>query len=98
MDKQQLNHKKYTKAGTNWFTLDITDFYPSIIEYTLDKPLELAAQHVPVSQYDIRIIKHCHKSLLFYDSKPWIKKLNSHLFDVTMGSFDGQRFASWSVP
>ena len=49
---------------------------------------KLAAQHGPVSQYDIRIIKHCRKSLLFHDGNPWIKKLNTHLFDVTMGSFD----------
>ena len=47
-------------------------------------------EHVPVSHNDIRIIKHCRKSLLFYDGKPWIKKLN-HLFDVTMGSFDGAK-------
>ena len=85
MDKIQLNKWKNTKAITNWFTsitnknntafiqFDITDFYPSITKYTLDRALELAAQHVLVSQYDIRIIKHCHKLLLFHDSKPWIK-------------------------
>ena len=88
---------------TNWFTditsknntafiqFDITDFYPSITEYTLDRALELATQHVLVSQYEVRIIKHCRKFLLFHDSKPWIKKLNNHLFDVTMGSFDGAK-------
>ena len=40
--------------------------------------LDLAAQHVLVLQYDIRIIKHCHKSLLIHDGKSWIKKLNNH--------------------
>ena len=86
MDKLQLNQLKNTKAITNWFTaitnknhtnfiqFDITDVYPSITEYTLDRALELAAQHVPISQSDIRIMKHCHKSLLFHDSKPWIEK------------------------
>ena len=39
-----------------------------------------------------RIIKHCRKSLPFQNSKLWIKKtLNNHLFDVTMGSFDGSK-------
>ena len=110
MDKLQLNQWKNTKTVTNWFTaitnknntsfiqFNITQHYSSINKYTLDRALELAAQNVPISQYDIRIIKHCCKSLLFHDSKPWIKKFNNHLFDVTMGSFDGWRYASWSVP
>ena len=99
MEKLQLNQWKNTKVITNWFTAisnknntaiiqsNITDYYPSITLYTLDRALELAAQQVPVSQNDIRIIKHCCKSLLFHDSKPWIKILNL-LFNVTMGSFD----------
>ena len=64
----------------------MTYFY--ITEHTLDRALDLATQHVTMSHNDIRIIKHCCKSLLFHDGKLWIKKLN-HLFDVTMGSFDG---------
>ena len=59
------------------------------VQYNMESAQELAAQHVPISQYDIRIIKHGHKSLLFLDGKPWIKKFNNHLFNVTMGSFDG---------
>ena len=82
IDKLQLNQRKDTKAVTNWFTtityennttfiqFDITDYYPSITEYTLDRALELAAQHVPVTRGDIRIIKHCRKSFLFLDNKP----------------------------
>ena len=77
------------KNNTAFIQFDITYFYPSITEYTLNRAQELAAQYVAVSQYDIRIIKHCRKSLLFHDGKPWIKKLNNHLFDVTIGSFDG---------
>ena len=81
-NKLQLNQWKNIKAVTNWFTaipnknntafiqFDITDFYPSITEHTLDRTQDLASQHVPVSQYDIRIIKHCRKSLLFHDGKP----------------------------
>ena len=99
-NKLQLNQWKNTRAVTNWFTaipyknniafiqFDITDFYPSINEHTLDRALDLAAQHVPVSYNDIRVMKHCRKSLLFHDGKPWIKILY-HLFDVTMGNFDG---------
>ena len=35
-----------------------------------------------------RIITHAIKSL-FKDGQPWVKKENSNMFDVTMGSFDG---------
>ena len=85
IDKLPLNQWKNTKAVTNWFTaisnknntafiqFDIIDFYPSITEYTLDRALELAAQHVLISQYNIRIIKYYLKLLLFHDSKPWVK-------------------------
>ena len=49
MDKLQINQWKNTKAVINWFTaitnknntafiqFDITDFYPSITEYTFDR-------------------------------------------------------------
>ena len=81
-EKLQLNQWKNT---TNWFTAIsnknnaiFIQFYPSISEYTLDRALGWEAQHVPVSQDDIRIIKHCRKSLLFHDNKPWIKNLITH--------------------
>ena len=76
------------KNNKAFIQIDITDFNPSITEHTLDRALDLAVKHVPVSQYDIRIIKHCRKSLIFHDSKQWIKKLNNRLFNLTMGSFD----------
>ena len=77
----QLNQWKNTKAVTNWFTAithknnatfiqyDITDNYPSIAGYRLDRALELAAQNVCVSREDIRIIKNCWK-LPFHINKP----------------------------
>ena len=85
-DKLQLNQWKNTKAIIDWFTaisnknntdfiqFYIIDYYLSITEYTLDRALELASQHIPISWEDIRIIKHCHKSHHFHDNKPWIKK------------------------
>ena len=79
------------KKNTAFIQFGITDFYHSITEHALGRTLELVSQHVPVSQYDIRIIKHCCKSLHFHDGKSWIKKLDNHLFDVTMGSFDGAK-------
>ena len=42
-----------------------------------------------ISDEDISMIKHARKSLLFNHGRPWIKNNNSNLFDVTMGSYDG---------
>ena len=73
-DKLQLNQWKNTKAvnknNTAFIQFDITDYHPSITDYTLDRALEIVPQHIPVSQNDIRIIKHYRKSLLFHDNKP----------------------------
>ena len=32
---------------------------------------------------------HSRKSLLFDNMEPWVKRENKHMFDVTMGSYDG---------
>ena len=42
-----------------------------------------------ITQQDTRTIKHCRKSLLFYNNEPWKKGATHDSFDVTMGSFDG---------
>ena len=57
-------------------------FYPSITE----KSLNIA---ITISKEDIRIIKHCRESLLFYRNEAWKKKDTDTTFDVTMGSYDG---------
>ena len=79
----QLNQWKNTKAITNWFTAisnknntTFIQFY--ITKHTLDRALELAAQHIPVLQEGIRIFKHCCKSILFHDNKLWIKNLTTN--------------------
>ena len=43
----------------------------------------------PITEQHISIIKHARCSLLFNDGKPWVKRNNQSMFDVTMGSFDG---------
>ena len=48
-----------------------------------------------ISSDEEETIMHCRKSLLFNNSEIWIKKEGSKDFDVTMGSFDGAKFATW---
>ena len=39
----------------------------------------------------IKIIKHCRKSLLYYNEGVWIKKGVSGNFNNPMGEFDGSK-------
>ena len=63
--------------------------FPSITEELLDKAIKWAMNFIPITEQHISIIKHARSSLLFNDEKPWIKRNNQSMFDVTMGSFDG---------
>ena len=38
---------------------------------------------------EITTITAARKSLLFHQGKPWVKRNNENMFDVTMGSNDG---------
>ena len=58
------------------------------------KAINFAEKLVNITNEDKLIIKHTRKSLLYNNSEPWMKK-DSGLFDVTMGAYDGQRYASW---
>ena len=96
-----LNQWKSTKSAIEWLSnieskknsafiqLDIKDFYPSITEKILDNAIELAKEYTTISDDNIRIIKHCRKSLLFEKDTAWVKKGTAGNFDVTMGSYDG---------
>ena len=64
------------------------EFYCSITETILDNGLSFAKQHVEISDKDLRITKHCRKSLLYHDNEAWKKKNSDNCFDVTMGSYD----------
>ena len=66
----------------------IKEFYPSITEKTLDKALELAREYRIIPLDKIEIIKHCHKTLLYYADSIWIKKGASGNFDTLIGAFD----------
>ena len=96
-----LNQWKSTQNVIEWFgnikekhrhsfiSFDIVDFYPSISENLLDQALSWASNLAIITKDEISIIKHARKSVLFNDGKPWTKKDSNSLFDVTMGSYDG---------
>ena len=45
------------------------EFYPSITENILEEVKVSAKQHTEIAEKDIRIIKHCRKSLLYHEDK-----------------------------
>ena len=50
--------------------------------------MTFAENYIPVPKEDIRIMKHCRKSLLCFGNEAWKKKDADITFDVTMGSYD----------
>ena len=86
VDSLKVNQWKNTDSVINWFNalenkpqcvliqLDITEFYPSITEQILDDAINFAKQHANITDENLRIIKHCRKSLLFNNNKSWKKR------------------------
>ena len=95
-----VNQWKNSKSVIKWFTalenktdcvfikFDIQDFHPSIPEDILKTSLSFANEYQNIPEEDIRIINHCHKSLLLSDNQPWKKKDAKGCFDIAMGSYD----------
>ena len=77
------------KANSVFIVFDIESFYPSISEVLLKISINYAKQFFNIPERDIDIIMHSRKSLLFHQGAAWVKKGDSGLFDVTMGSYDG---------
>ena len=55
----------YNKEQCKFEQIDIKDFYPSISQTILDIDLLFAQDHIQNTDYDLRLIKHCRRSLLF---------------------------------
>ena len=67
---------------------DIKNFYPSIKEKLLWEPINFAKRYNSIASKDIDTIFHVRKTLLYYNSEPWVKKGESN-FDVTIGVYNG---------
>ena len=96
-----MNQWRNTDSAINWFDaienksqcffthLDIVEFYLSISENALDTAINFAKQYTDIPDENLKIIKHCRKSLLYNNYEPWKKKDTDSCFDVIMGSYDG---------
>ena len=102
--KTGLNQWQSSDQAISWFNgirnkqkftflkLDIISFYPSISEELLNKAISWAKNLEPITNEEIKIIKHSRKSFLFHKNECWVKKGNKE-HDVTMGSNDGAEIA-----
>ena len=55
----------------------------------LNNTIAFAENYISISKDDIRIIKHCRKTLFFHGNEARQKKADETTFDVMMGSYDG---------
>ena len=75
---------------------DLIELYPSVTEKNLDV-IVFAKQHMEIAEKDLRIIKHCIKSIHYQEDEAWKKKESQSCFDVTMGSNDGAGICELTV-
>ena len=92
---------KNSRAVIDWFNMiagkekkcfvsfDIVEFYPSIKHHHVVSALKFAEQFCSIDDTDINIILHACKTVLVHDERTWVKKGDSGLFDIPMGSFHG---------
>ena len=68
---------------------DIVEFYASISDELLNRPISFARSITTIIDSFINIIHHSRKSLLFGKTSARVKKGNNFLFDFTMGPYNG---------
>ena len=66
----------------------VYNFYPSISLKLFNEALNFAKTLTDISEKNVSIIMQAHKTLLFNDSKPWLKRFGNKDFGVLMGCFD----------
>ena len=67
---KNIINKKFCK----FFKFDIIQFYPSITEKLFRSSINFAKRFINIEDYEIKVILHCRKSILFSDDSMWIKK------------------------
>ena len=77
------------KDQYRFIIFDIENVYPSISLELFNETLNFAKTLTDISETDVSIMMQACKTLLFNDSKAWLKKVDNEDFDVPMGCFDG---------
>ena len=77
------------KDQYGFIIFEIENFYPSISLELFNEALNFLKTLTDISESDVSIMMQSRKTLLFNDSKPWLKKFGNEVYDVSMGCFDG---------
>ena len=100
-NQRKCNQWRNTQTVIDWFKLilnkikarfikfDIVQFFCSITEKLLDNVVSYAQTLTTIPDYIIEVIRRTKKSFLSVEGNIWMKKVESALFDVTIGSHDG---------
>ena len=67
----------------------IKDFYPFFMETLLREAMQLPKEYVLITRKRVEVKIHTHKSALYNDGEPWVKKEMSDSFNVTLEVCDG---------
>ena len=90
MVSSYLSFEEYDKDDRcSFIKYNIREFYLSITERALDRALDLAKEYMVIPLDKVEIIKHCRKTLLYYEDSIWIKKGEGGNFDTPIGAYDG---------
>ena len=98
----KVDQWRNTDSVINWFNdienksqcffilLDIVEFYTKYIgKYSRHCNQLCKTIYTDIFDKNLRIIKHCCKSLFYNKHEPWKKKDTNSCFNVTMGSYNG---------
>ena len=83
-----LNQCKNMESDINSF--NIVEFCPSILQNTVDTAKNFAKQNTDILDENLRLKKHCHKSLLCNNHGPWKRKDTGNCFDLTIGNYNSK--------
>ena len=84
------------KSRCFFFQFNVIEFYLSITENFLEEVIVFANQLTEIAEKDLRIIKHCRKSLLYHEDEAWKKKESAGCFYVTTGSNAGTEICEFT--
>ena len=62
------------KERGTFINFDIVEFYPSISEKLLRKAIGFARHYTTIQDYEIKIIIHTKRTVIFSKDEPWKKK------------------------
>ena len=84
-----INISAFTDCSISFCKMLMKEFYPLITVDILENVITFTKTCISINDFDLRIVRHCRKPLLFSNDDVWKKKSTTSCFNITMGSYDG---------